>query len=100
MQSLVCVLFALVEIDSQFSGYSKFVSKHINARLIFPAVLVPLIVSPVNIPRNKIFTFPVKYSSSFYGDLWYLVTFTIQDRKSIAKEAGCENTGPVSVRLS
>lgn len=100
MQSLVCVLFALGEIHSWFSGHSKFVSNHINAWLIFPVVLVPLIISHVNILRNKILTFPMKYCSSFYRDLWYLLMFTTQDRKSIAREAGCENTGPVSVQLS
>lgn len=68
--------------------------------MIFPAVLVPLIISCVNIPRDKIPTFPVKGSSFFYRDLWYLVKFTIQDMKSIAKEAGCESTGSVSVQSS
>ena len=89
-----------VEIASRFSAYSRLISKHFNTRLIFPAVLAPLIVSHINILRDKIPSFPVKGSSSYYRDLWYLVKFTMQDRKSIAKEAGYEKKGPVSVRLS
>lgn len=61
---------------------------------------VQLVISCVNILRDKIPTFPVKSCSTFCRDLWCLVKFIMQNRKPIAKEAGCEHTGPDSVQLS